>query len=142
MLFAADPGFRSNPSLAEFWNHLTGPRYAVDFTGAAHLAFTDLVFLVPQFAGANKADQARLQPLVGAIDPRSHTRPSAPTYSPSSTTSSKGSREAAQGLALSKGCEPPVADGAGLKRFYINEGNSVMNWIRRAWRFIVDRPLV
>jgi dienelactone hydrolase len=42
MLFAADPGFRSNPSLAEFWNHLTGSRYAVDFTGAAHLAFSDL----------------------------------------------------------------------------------------------------
>ena len=69
MLFAADPGFRGNPSLAGFWNHLTGPRYAVDFTGAAHLAFTDLVFLVPQLAGANKAIQARLRPLVGAIDP-------------------------------------------------------------------------
>ena len=54
MLFAADPGFRGNPSLAEFWNHLTGPRYAVDFTGAAHLAFTDLVFLVPQLARTNK----------------------------------------------------------------------------------------
>src|SRR5262249_15076602 len=69
MLFAADPGSRGNPSLAEFWNPLSGPRYAVDFTEAAHLAFTDLVFLVPQLAGTNKAVQAQLQPLVGSINP-------------------------------------------------------------------------
>ena len=47
-----------------------GPRYAVDFAGAAHLAFTDLVFLVPQLAGMNRAGtQARLQPLIGTINP-------------------------------------------------------------------------
>jgi EmrB/QacA subfamily drug resistance transporter len=69
MLFAADPGFRSNPNLAKFWKHLTGPRYAVDFTGAAHLAFTDLVFLVPQLARTNKVAQAQLQPLIGTINP-------------------------------------------------------------------------
>ena len=70
MLFAADPGFRHQPNLARFWSHLRGPRYAVDFAGAAHLAFTDLVFLVPQLAGTNKAAaQARLQPLVGTINP-------------------------------------------------------------------------
>ena len=54
MLFAADPGFRHQPNLARFWSHLKGPRYAVDFAGAAHLAFTDLVFLVPQLAGTTK----------------------------------------------------------------------------------------
>jgi predicted dienelactone hydrolase len=69
MLFAADPGLRHQPNLAQFWSHLRGPRYAVDFTGAAHLAFTDLVFLVPQLAGTNEAAaQARLQPLVGTIN--------------------------------------------------------------------------
>ena len=47
------------------------PRYAVDFAGAAHLAFTDLAFLVPQLAGTDKAAaQARLQPLVGTINPK------------------------------------------------------------------------
>jgi len=70
MLFAADPGFRSKPNLAGFWSHLTGARYAVDFHGAAHLAFTDLVFLVPQLAGPDAADlRSQLQPLVGTIDP-------------------------------------------------------------------------
>jgi predicted dienelactone hydrolase len=69
MLFAADPGFRGNPSLAGFWRHLTGSRYAVDFPGAAHLAFTDLVFLVPQLAGQNRSVRAQLRPLVGTIDP-------------------------------------------------------------------------
>ena len=70
VLFAADPGFRHQPNLAGFWNHLRGPRYAVDFAGAAHLAFTDLVFLVPQLAGMNKAvTQARLLPLIGTINP-------------------------------------------------------------------------
>jgi dienelactone hydrolase len=69
MLFAAEPGFRRNASLAAFWNHLTGPRYAVDFTAAAHLAFTDLVFLVPQLTGTHNAVRAKLQPLVGSVDP-------------------------------------------------------------------------
>jgi len=70
MLFAADPGFRRQPNLAQFWNHLTGPRYAVDFAGTAHFAFSDLVFLVPQLAGTDRADAlAQLQPLVGTIDP-------------------------------------------------------------------------
>src|SRR5690349_11458489 len=70
MLFSADPGFRHKPNLAEFWGQLKGPRYAVDFAGAAHLAFTDLLFLVPQLAGTEQAAaQARIQPLVGALDP-------------------------------------------------------------------------
>jgi predicted dienelactone hydrolase len=70
MLFAADPGFRRQPNLAQFWSHLRGPRYAVDFAGAAHFAFTDLVFLVPQLAGTSEAAaQARLRPLVGTINP-------------------------------------------------------------------------
>jgi hypothetical protein len=65
-----DPGFRRQPNLAQFWSHLRGPRYAVDFAGAAHLAFTDLVFLVPQLAGTDKAAaQARLQTLVGTMNP-------------------------------------------------------------------------
>jgi hypothetical protein len=71
MLFSADPGFRSKPNLAEFWGHLRGPRYALDFAGAAHLAFTDLVFLVPQLAGTREASaQARIRPLVGTVNPR------------------------------------------------------------------------
>jgi predicted dienelactone hydrolase len=70
MLFAADPGVRNQPNLAHFWSHLRGPRFSVDFAGAAHLSFTDLVFLVPQLAGTDRAAvQARLQPLVGTIDP-------------------------------------------------------------------------
>jgi EmrB/QacA subfamily drug resistance transporter len=70
MLFSADPGFRQKPNLARFWGHLRGPRYAVDFAGAAHLAFSDLVFLVPQLAGTREAAaQARIQPLVGTVDP-------------------------------------------------------------------------
>jgi EmrB/QacA subfamily drug resistance transporter len=70
MLFAADPGFRRQPNLAQFWGHLKGPRYAVDFAGAAHFAFTDLVFLVPQLAGASEAPaQARLRPLIGTVNP-------------------------------------------------------------------------
>jgi predicted dienelactone hydrolase len=70
MLFAADPGFRRQPNLNRFWNHLKGRRYAVDFAGAAHFAFTDLVFLLPQLAGTNEAAaQAQLQPLVGTINP-------------------------------------------------------------------------
>jgi pimeloyl-ACP methyl ester carboxylesterase len=70
MLFSADPGFRHKPNLAQFWGHLKGPRYAVDFAGAAHLAFTDLVFLVPQLAGTSEAaTQARIQPLVGTVNP-------------------------------------------------------------------------
>lgn len=70
MLFAGDPGVRRQPNLDRFWNHLTGPRYAVDFAGAAHFAFSDLVFLVPQLAGTDKAAaQTQLQPLVGTINP-------------------------------------------------------------------------
>jgi predicted dienelactone hydrolase len=70
MLFAADPGFRRQPNLAHFWGHLRGPRYAVDFVGAAHFAFTDLVFLVPQLAGTDEAAaQACLRPLVGTVNP-------------------------------------------------------------------------
>ena len=70
MLFAGDPGFRRQPNLAAFWSHLTGLRYAVDFEGAAHFAFTDLVFLVPQLAGTEKATvQTQLQPLVGTMSP-------------------------------------------------------------------------
>jgi predicted dienelactone hydrolase len=69
MLFAADPGFRSKPNLAQFWGHLKGPRYAVDFAGAAHLAFSDLVFLVPQLAGSDQAAaQARIRPLIGTVN--------------------------------------------------------------------------
>jgi hypothetical protein len=70
MLFSADPGFRSKPNLAEFWSQLTGPRYAIDFAGTAHLAFSDLVFLVPQLAGTREAvAQARIQPLIGTVNP-------------------------------------------------------------------------
>jgi hypothetical protein len=69
MLFSADPGFRSKPNLAEFWGRLRGPRYAVDFAGAAHFAFSDLVFLVPQLAGTREAAaQARIRPLVGKVN--------------------------------------------------------------------------
>src|SRR5207248_7874557 len=70
MLFSADPGFRQKPNLAQFWGHLRGPRYAVDFAGAAHFAFSDLVFLVPQLAGTREAAaQARIRPLVGTVSP-------------------------------------------------------------------------
>jgi predicted dienelactone hydrolase len=70
MLFAGEPGVRRQPNLAAFWNHLTGPRYALDFAGAAHFAFSDLVFLVPQLAGTEKAAvQTQLQRLVGTINP-------------------------------------------------------------------------
>jgi predicted dienelactone hydrolase len=69
MLFSADPGFRQKPNLARFWARLEGPRYAIDFAGAAHLAFTDLVFLVPQLAGTrDAAAHARLLPLIGSVD--------------------------------------------------------------------------
>lgn len=71
MLFSADPGFRHRPNLSRFWGHLRGHRYAVDFTGAAHFAFSDLVFLVPQLAGTREAAaQARIRPLVGTVSPR------------------------------------------------------------------------
>jgi hypothetical protein len=70
MLFAADPGFRRQPNLAQFWSRLKGPRYAIDFAGAAHFTFSDLVFLVPQLAGADQAAaQARIRPLVGTVNP-------------------------------------------------------------------------
>jgi predicted dienelactone hydrolase len=69
MLFAADPGIRRQPNLAQFWGRLRGPRYAVAFAGAAHFAFSDLVFLVPQLAGTDKAaTEARLRPLVGTVN--------------------------------------------------------------------------
>src|SRR6476620_11319343 len=70
MLFSADPGFRREPNLAQFWGNLRGPRYAVDFAGAAHFAFSDLVFLVSQLAGTREAAaQARIRPLVGTVSP-------------------------------------------------------------------------
>jgi EmrB/QacA subfamily drug resistance transporter len=70
MLFAADPGFRAEPNLAQFWRRLRGSRYAVDFVGAAHFTFSDLVFLVPQLAGTDEAAaQARIRPLVGTVNP-------------------------------------------------------------------------
>jgi predicted dienelactone hydrolase len=69
MLFSADPGFRNTPNLVEFWRHLRASRYALDFAGAAHFAFSDLVFLLPQLAGTREATaQARIQPLVGKVD--------------------------------------------------------------------------
>src|SRR4029077_6654636 len=55
MLFSADPGFRHTPNLARFWSELKGPRYAVAFAGAAHFAFSDLVFLAPQLSGTRDA---------------------------------------------------------------------------------------
>jgi predicted dienelactone hydrolase len=70
MLFSADPGFRGKPNLAQFWGRLKGPRYAIDFAGAAHFTFSDLVFLVPQLAGTDEAAaEARIRPLIGTVNP-------------------------------------------------------------------------
>ena len=64
------PGSGNSRTWPQFWGHLRGPRYAVDFAGAAHFAFSDLVFLVPQLAGTREAAaQARIRPLVGTVNP-------------------------------------------------------------------------
>ena len=117
-----------------------------DFAGAAHFAFSDLVFLLPQLAGTHEPTaQARIQPLVGTLD-----------------ATAVYAAERAYILAYfdrelrSRGPVPisvlPLfpgrADDRPVKRHQRNallratKGDRVMNWIRRTWRFIVDRPLV
>ena len=129
------------PKPRQFWNHLTGPRYAVDFTGPPTSRSPTSSFWSRSWPAPTGPSKRRAptpdrhdQRTVAYTAERTHVL----AFFDHFLKRKPGSGAV---LALSKKSEPPIAEGAGLKRFSINEGSSVMNWIRRAWRFIVDRPL-
>jgi hypothetical protein len=64
LLMKADPG----ANVAAFWSKLRGPRYAVDFKGARHFAFSDLVTFVPALMRANPTAGKAIRELVGTLD--------------------------------------------------------------------------
>jgi predicted dienelactone hydrolase len=68
MLMTADPGFAADGNRAGFWSRSRGPRYAVDFKGARHFAFSDLVFFAPQLARMNPKAAEGLRAQVGDVD--------------------------------------------------------------------------
>ena len=63
---SGEPGFAADPNRAGFWHRLRGPHYAVDFEGAQHFAFSDLVFFAPGLTRANPS--AGVDGLVGNVD--------------------------------------------------------------------------
>ena len=67
LLMSGDPGFAADPNRAAFWSHLRGPHYAVDFEGAQHFAFSDLVFFAHQLSRSNRTAAEVVGSQVGTV---------------------------------------------------------------------------
>jgi predicted dienelactone hydrolase len=59
----------AEPSVAQFWSHLTGWRLNVQADGAVHPSYTDTQVLIPQLATAVGMSDEELQGWVGTLDP-------------------------------------------------------------------------
>src|SRR4029079_11248966 len=68
LLMSGDPGFAADPNRAAFWGHLRGPHYAVDFEGAHHFAFSDLVFFAPELMRSHRTAAEVVGSQVGTVD--------------------------------------------------------------------------
>lgn len=69
MLMTAVKTRAAEPSVAEFWSHLTGWRRNVQAEGAAHSSYCDLQWLLPQVARATGMTDEELQAWIGTLDP-------------------------------------------------------------------------
>jgi predicted dienelactone hydrolase len=67
LLMSGDPGFAADPNRAAFWSHLRGPHYAVDFEGAQHFAFSDLVFFAPELMQSHRTAAEVVGSQVGTV---------------------------------------------------------------------------
>jgi len=69
MLMTAEQTRAAEPSVAEFWSHLTGWRLNVQAEGAIHSSYGDVQVLVPQLAKAIGMSDAELEGWIGTLDP-------------------------------------------------------------------------
>ena len=65
---------RATAPVAQFWSHLTGWRLNLQADGAAHNAYNDYQFLLPQIAAAIGASDEDLRTWIGTLDPRRAVR--------------------------------------------------------------------
>jgi predicted dienelactone hydrolase len=70
LLMSGEPGFAADPNRSTFWSRLRGPHYAVDFRGAQHFAFSDLVFFAPELMRLNRSAAEVVGSRVGTVDGR------------------------------------------------------------------------
>lgn len=59
----------AEPSVADFWSHLTGWRRNVQADGAVHLSYCDYQWLIPQLAKAGGMSDEELRDWIGTLDP-------------------------------------------------------------------------
>lgn len=69
MLMTAEFTRAGQPSVAQFWSHLTGWRLNVQADGAAHPSYCDLPALMPQLAKVVGMTDEDLQGWIGTLDP-------------------------------------------------------------------------
>jgi hypothetical protein len=69
LLMTAEFTRAAEPSVAEFWSHLTGWRRNVQAGGAVHSSYCDVQWLVPQLANAIGMSDEELQGWIGTLDP-------------------------------------------------------------------------
>ena len=69
MLMTAEKTRAAEPSVAEFWSHLTGWRLNVQAEGAIHSSYCDVQWLLPQLAKAAGRSDEQLQDWIGTLDP-------------------------------------------------------------------------
>ncbi|WP_239133796.1 alpha/beta hydrolase family protein [Rugosimonospora africana] len=69
MLMTAVYPRATQPSVAEFWSHLTGWRLNVQADGAVHGSYTDTQALIPQLVDAVGMSDEELQAWIGTLDP-------------------------------------------------------------------------
>jgi hypothetical protein len=74
MLMTAESTRTEEPSVAEFWSHLTDWRLNIQVEGAADNSYGDYQVLIPQLAEALGMSDEELGELVGPIDPRRATK--------------------------------------------------------------------
>ena len=69
MLMTAEFTRAAEPSVAEFWSHLTGWRLNVQADGAVHPSYCDDQWLIPQLAKIIGMSDEELQGWIGTLDP-------------------------------------------------------------------------
>jgi predicted dienelactone hydrolase len=69
MLMTAEKTRAAEPSVAEFWSHLTGWRRNIQAAGAIHSSYCDVQWLLPQLAKALGMTDKELQGWIGTLDP-------------------------------------------------------------------------
>jgi len=69
LLITAELTRAAEPSVAEFWSHLTGWRRNIQADGAVHSSYGDVQVLMPQLARAIGMSDEDLQGWIGTLDP-------------------------------------------------------------------------